>query len=51
MLQNMYNCIDYTPNKNLNKTCRDTQRCVILWEENCPFFKTNKGTIGGLNAK
>lgn len=43
MLQNMYNCTDYTPNENLNKTCRDAQRCVILWEENCPYFKTNKG--------
>jgi len=39
MIQNLYNCQDYTPNTNLNLTCRNCKRCVILYGETCYEYR------------
>lgn len=38
-IQNIYNCIHYTPNGNMNKTCRNEKRCCIFYEEYCNDYK------------
>ena len=44
MIQNIYACSKFTPNENLNKTCENTKRCIIYYDEYCNNFteKTDK---------
>ena len=37
-IQNIYNCIKFTPNDNLNLTCDNKSRCVIYYGETCPLY-------------
>lgn len=39
-IQNIYNCIKFTPNDNLNLTCDNKTRCVILRGEQCYNYYT-----------
>lgn len=34
-IQNIYKCNKYTPNQNLNKTCKNCKRCVLYYDEYC----------------
>ena len=34
-MQKIYDCKFYTPNENLNKTCDDKKRCLLIEESNC----------------
>ena len=34
-MQNIYDCKLYTPNENLNKTCDNKKRCVLIEENSC----------------
>ena len=38
-IQNIYKCNKYTPNQNLNKTCKNCKRCVIYYDEYCYDYK------------
>ena len=42
MIQNMFRCIHYTPDENLNKTCDGKNRCVIYYEETCYKYEGSK---------
>ena len=35
MIQNIFKCVKFTPNENLNKTCNNEKRCVIYNQELC----------------
>ena len=37
-IQNIYKCLFYTPNDNLNKTCLDNKRCDIYYDVICPYY-------------
>ena len=39
-IQNIYNCIKFTPNDNLNLTCDNKTRCIILRGEQCYDYYT-----------
>ena len=44
-MQNIYKCYNYTPNDNLNKTCENKKRCLLIsYEQYCSEFteKNNK---------
>lgn len=38
-IQNIYKCKYFTPNGNMNKTCRNEKRCCIFYEVNCKEYK------------
>ena len=44
-IQNIYKCIFYTPNGNMNKTCKDEKRCCIFYEVYCREYKEKQGEI------
>ena len=38
-IQNLYKCENYTPDENLNKTCRGEKRCLIYYDIVCNEYK------------
>lgn len=43
-IQDIYNCIHYTPNGNMNRTCRNDKRCCIFYEVYCNEYEVkNEG--------
>lgn len=41
MIQNIYKCVNYTPNENLNKTCDNCKRCCIYYGLICSEYEVN----------
>ena len=37
-IQDIYKCLYFTPDENLNKTCMDKKRCSIYYDETCPDY-------------
>lgn len=38
IIQNIFKCLFYTPNGNMNKTCMNEKRCCIFYEVTCPDY-------------
>lgn len=38
-MQNLYKCINYTQNENMNKTCQNNKMCKIYHDEVCEEYK------------
>lgn len=42
-MQHLYNCIHHTPNDNLNKTCCNNKRCLLIsYEHKCRDYDDTK---------
>ena len=41
-MQNLYNCIFFRHNENMNKTCRNEKMCKIYHDEVCSEYKEKK---------
>lgn len=39
MYQNIFKCKHYTPNENMNKTCKNEKMCKIYYGEECKKYK------------
>jgi len=37
-IQDIYKCLYFTPNGNLNKTCMGKKRCCVFYEIICPDY-------------
>lgn len=43
-MQNLYNCIFFRHNENMNKTCRNEKMCKIYHDEICEEYKENENS-------
>ena len=41
-MQDIYKCSNYTPNDNLNKTCNNQKRCILIEEQTCYEYNNVK---------
>jgi len=41
-LQNLFKCVHYTRNENMNKTCRNEKMCKIYYDEECKEYENEK---------
>ena len=37
-MQILLNCVNYTKNDNLNKTCNNEKRCELYYNNYCSFY-------------
>ena len=44
-IQNIYKCEKYTKNDNLNKTCSNSIRCKIYYDEVCNEYKERSESL------
>lgn len=44
-MQNIYKCYNYTPNDNLNKTCENKKRCVLISDRDFCYEYSKLKTI------
>lgn len=42
-MQNIYKCKNFSPNDNLNKTCNNSERCVLIEGEKCYKYEVENG--------